>query len=373
MKRLPLTLAWLFGALLVAAFLFNLLRTRYAGGNEFRLLAPILIAAPFLLMRRRPVIATGSLLSGMVVVTLLIAQPRMAIDVRYAQILAADVAVAIVAATQRSRVTSYVVAATLLLQVVLNSVFPLSGEELMTNALLALAIVTAAMSGNSIRQRRLRTEAQRAQAEADAVVAERLRIAREVHDMVAHSIAVIAIQAGVGRRVIQTQPEEASRALDTIETTSRQTLAGLRRTLSALRQGSAPLEPLPGLDDLDQLVASAAAGGVTLDIQRIGTPMALPEELGLSAYRIVQEAVSNVVRHASAQRCRVTVEYRDGEVAIEVVDDGRGCADPTAGYGILGMRERAELLAGSFAAGPRPEGGFRIAATLPVPAAAGAA
>src|SRR5262249_44311483 len=140
-----------------------------------------------------------------------------------------------------------------------------------------------------------------------------------------------------------------------------------------LRQGSAPLDPLPSLDDLDQLVTSAAAGGVTLELQRIGRPRAVPEEIGLAAYRIVQEAVSNVVRHAATDRCRVTVDYREDEVAVEVVDGGRGCPELTAGYGIIGMRGRAELLDGTFEAGPRPEEGFRVAATLPVPAMAGAA
>src|SRR5262249_51584471 len=140
-----------------------------------------------------------------------------------------------------------------------------------------------------------------------------------------------------------------------------------------LRQGSAPLDPLPSLDDLDQLVTSAAAGGVTLELQRIGRPRAVPEEIGLSAYRIVQEAVSNVVRHAATDWCRVTVDCREDEVAIEVVDGGRGCPELTAGYGIIGMRERAALLDGSFDAGPRPEGGFRVAAVRRRRGLAGAA
>jgi signal transduction histidine kinase len=208
------------------------------------------------------------------------------------------------------------------------------------------------------------------------VQAERLRIARELHDMVAHSIGVIAIQAGAAALVVQTQPEGAREAMDAVGRTSRETLAALRRMLVALREedavgGSAPA---PGLADLDRLLASAADAGLAVDMRVTGERRALPMEIELSAYRIVQESLTNVIRHAGTDRCRVRLDYLPQEVAVEVVDAGRGGPGPgaaagtgygTTGYGILGMRERVGLLHGHLDAGPVPGGGFRVAARLP--------
>jgi signal transduction histidine kinase len=192
---------------------------------------------------------------------------------------------------------------------------------------------------------------------------------------VAHSIGVIAIQAGVGRRVIDTQPSEARNTLAAIEDTSRDTLAGLRRILGALRQADprdgAPLGPAPVLADLDGLVERTRNAGVRVDIEWRGKRQALPTEIELSAYRIIQEAVTNVVRHSGANTCRVTVDCREADLSIEITDEGRGLSGlpGASGYGLTGMRERAALLHGEFTAGPRAEGGFRVAARLPVPAA----
>jgi signal transduction histidine kinase len=127
---------------------------------------------------------------------------------------------------------------------------------------------------------------------------------------------------------------------------------------------------MPGLADIDRLAAATAAAGVRVDVRWLGVRRSLPQEISLSAYRIVQEAVTNVVRHADTQDCRVTVDCRADELSIEVVDAGRGHGSTTdSGYGLLGMRERVSLLDGEFSAAPRPEGGFRVAARLPVPAA----
>jgi signal transduction histidine kinase len=377
-KRPLLIPTWLLGILLAyAAVLFTQYSpvSHYLGRvTEFRLntagVAVFLgiIGLPLLLVRRRPLLAVGTMVAGTIAVALVL-MPDYGLDIRTFQYLAADVLVGVVAATRSFRVTAVAVGTVFLTQLVMIVAVPI-GSLAVAVALAALAVSTATMVGIAIRQRQERVATQHARAATDAIVAERLRIAREVHDMVAHSIAVIAIQAGMGRRVMRTQPEEASKALDTIEVTSRETLAGLRRTLTALRQGSAPLDPLPTLADLEKLADAIEHAGVTVEIVRAGVPRDLPEEIGLSAYRIIQEAVSNVARHAAAARCRVTVDYREGEVALEVVDEGRGCADLTAGYGLIGMRERAELLGGTFTAGPRPEGGFRVAATLPALTAA---
>jgi signal transduction histidine kinase len=242
---------------------------------------------------------------------------------------------------------------------------------------LVVTIAIAWLIGNSIRQSRTHAEELRTQAEAQAATAERLRIARELHDMVAHSIGIIAIQAGAGRRVIGTQPAEARDALAAIETTSRETLAGLRRMLGALRRadpggepGTAPLDPAPGLADVSRLATATADAGVLVDVQWCGQHRPLPADVDTSAFRIIQEAVTNVVRHAGTGHCRVSIDHQDDELSIEVVDDGCGGTTTGTGYGIDGMRERVGLLHGQFAAGPRPGGGFRVAARLPVPAAA---
>lgn len=244
-----------------------------------------------------------------------------------------------------------------------------------------LAMAASCTAGLLVRERREHAVELRSQEVAEAVIAERLRIARELHDMVAHSIGIIAIQAGVGSRVIRTQPAEALEALRAIETTSRETLSGLRRTLVALRQadpgtegsGRAPLTPSPGLADLERLAAATADAGVHVDVRLGGEQRPLPADIDLSAYRIVQEALTNVVRHAGTGHCRVAIDYGDGELSVEIVDDGRGATEdgPAHGFGIVGMRERVALLQGRLSAGPRPGGGFRVAARLPLPAAAG--
>ncbi|MER7843611.1 sensor histidine kinase [Kitasatospora sp. NPDC096077] len=243
---------------------------------------------------------------------------------------------------------------------------------------LAATVLIAWLIGNTVRQGRAHAEALRGRAAEQAVTAERLRIARELHDMVAHNIGIIAIQAGMGSRVMATQPAETRNALDAIEATSRETLAGLRRMLGALRQGegeSAPLEVAPGVEELDRLVERTAGAGVRVALTRGGEVRPLPAEVDLAAYRIVQESVTNVVKHSGTRDCRVTVEYGAERLAVTVVDLGAGTptATPGTGYGLAGMRERVALLHGEFSAGPRPGGGFRVAALLPIPAAPDAA
>ncbi|WP_441246933.1 sensor histidine kinase [Kitasatospora sp. McL0602] len=241
---------------------------------------------------------------------------------------------------------------------------------------LAVSVLVCWLIGNSIRQQRQYGEALRAH----AVTSERLRIARELHDMVAHSIGVIAIQAGSASLVIDTQPENVRKALGAIESTSRETLAGLRRMLVSLRRadeaspGQGPGPGRAGMEALDRLAETTADAGVRVEVHWRGQRRPLPPEIDVAAFRIIQESVANAVRHSGADHCRVSVEYGDEELAIEVVDDGPGSvhsgpvrtgAAAGAGYGIPGMRERVALLNGRFSAGSRPEGGFRVAARLP--------
>ncbi|MFC7816347.1 sensor histidine kinase [Streptomyces sp. NPDC057367] len=297
-------------------------------------------------------------------------------QVAYLQAVLSDLTVGWIAAT-RSRLTAAVAAVVALGMQIGGAGYYREGTSsfLAASVFLALMMVTAWTVGHSVRERRRHTADLRARAAEQAVVAERLRIARELHDMVAHSIGVIAIQAGVGRRVIDTQPSEARNALAAIEDTSRDTLAGLRRMLGALRQvdpeDGAPLRPAPVFADLDGLVERTRDAGVQVDIEWLGERRALPTEIELSGYRIVQESITNVVRHSGASACRVIIDYQETDLFIEITDEGRGSSGlpGAAGYGLTGMRERAALLHGEFTAGPRSEGGFRVAARLPLPVA----
>ncbi|GHJ47213.1 hypothetical protein Cs7R123_45550 [Catellatospora sp. TT07R-123] len=338
-------------------------------------LLPLLtVALPAVLLRRRPVAALALMLLGATVLPFLgndqWAAPYLR-DVSNLQYLGIDLTVAYLAATRSRRVSVTAAAVTLVLQVLITAGSPQRSPDL-ANAtlLLVLGMAAAWMGGYVVLERRRHTAAARVQASHQAVTDERLRIARELHDMVAHSIGIIAIQAGVGRRVIDTQPAEARNALAAIEDTSRDTLAGLRRMLGALRQadtGPAPLDPAPGLADLDRLAAVTADAGVRVDVRRTGSDRPLPPDLDLSAYRLIQEAVTNVVRHAGTDTCTVLVEQRDGELLLEIADEGRGGVVGPTGFGIAGMRERVALLHGELAAGPRPGGGFVVRARLPLP------
>jgi len=208
-----------------------------------------------------------------------------------------------------------------------------------------------------------------------AVVEERLRLARELHDVVAHAMSVIAVQSGVGAHVAASRPEEVGKALSAIEATSRAALTELRRLLGVLRQDSDPqanLTPVPGLANLDSLLTEVGKAGLAVRVRVKGTPLQLPAGVDLSAYRIVQEALTNVVKHAGPAHAQVTIGYRDQDVTVEIVDDGRGAVPPASdgragtGHGLTGMRERVAAFNGELQVGPRPGGGFRVAARLPL-------
>jgi signal transduction histidine kinase len=201
-----------------------------------------------------------------------------------------------------------------------------------------------------------------------ATAEERLRIARELHDVVAHSMSVVAVQAGVGGYVIDSNPAEAAKALTAIETTSRAALREMRQLLGMLRDGTAgEMLSSPGLADLADL---AERTGLRLDVAVRGRPRELPAGADLAAFRIVQEALTNVVKHADTDHSRVIITYTDESVAIEVTDDGAGVARAADdGHGLIGMRERVALYGGEFSAGPLPGRGYRVSACLPIGAA----
>ena len=270
----------------------------------------------------------------------------------------------------------------LILSLALNAIHrPFSIADLIINAVL---VGIAWIAGDNVRTRRAYTaalEERAARLERDqadnaqrAVNLERTRIARELHDVVAHSVSVIVVQAGAARRVLRRDPNRASEALTSIELTGRQALDELRRLLGMLRKydGQAPdLAPQPRLQDLDALVTQIEEAGLPVDMVVNGEPRPLPSGIDLAVFRIVQEALTNSLKHAGPARATVTLSYRPDELVLEVVDDGRGLCEGVGkdgragGHGLVGMRERVALYGGDVSAGPGARGGYEVRARLP--------
>jgi signal transduction histidine kinase len=213
-------------------------------------------------------------------------------------------------------------------------------------------------------------ESREAHAEA-AVTAERSRIARELHDVIAHSVGVMVVQAGAAERMIPLDPDRASTATRSVQECGRQALADLRNLLGLLRtatddDAAGELAPQPGLDDVPALVSRLADAGLTVRLDRSGSPRPLPPGVDLAAFRIVQEALTNVLKHASAPAASMTLRYGEDGVDIEVISrDGTHEAGDVPGHGLVGMRERTALYGGSFTAGPRDDGEFAVTVHLP--------
>ena len=252
-----------------------------------------------------------------------------------------------------------------------------------------LFALVAGLVGENLRHRRARwvaleerarmLEAEREERARRAVTQERLRIARELHDVVAHSMSVIAVQSGVGHHVLDTQPEEARRALAAIETTSRAALTEMRRLLGVLRQegeANAALAPAPGLAELPFLLEQFREAGLQVTLSMPGDVPAPSPPVALTTYRIVQEALTNILKHGGPT-ARVLIDHSPDEIYVEVLDDGRprttrspapaiGTGD--VGHGLIGMRERVAIFGGRLSAGARPGGGYRVAVHLPLAA-----
>ena len=413
--------------------------------------------------RRRPVFMLGVLLANSVIVTTLTGPENGALT----YFLPVAYVLYLVAATYEHRqaavrvlvaVFTTLLADAVLMHLTRGGFIPNGGLVSIT-----LCVIIAWFTGYIVRQRRRYALRLQDEAASKAVAEERLRIARELHDVVAHSMSVIAVQAGYGQYVIDSQPADARNALGAIQATSREALDEMRRMLGALRQadetdqrqvaaragadgspaaggtagagdseagGSVPLFPAPGLADLDRLISRTASAGVRVDLTRCGQPRELPASIDLSAYRIVQEALTNVVKHARTSSCQVLIGYGHDELVLEVTDNGaglpamagagasqhgsslafggfaddaglaaggepgllamsaapgwnapaapggdgwgagagRGCVIGGSGHGIIGMRERVSLLGGEFIAGPLPGYGFQVSAHIPLPA-----
>jgi signal transduction histidine kinase len=399
------------------------------------------------LRRRRPMLMLGILLIESMVATVLTG-PTFSVVIYFVPVV--YVLYPVAATYERRRDATRVLVAVYLTLIADALLLRIGwGEPLKAGGLVpvALCVTVVWTIGYTVRQRRRYAVGLQEEAASKAVAQERLRIARELHDVVAHSMSVIAVQAGYGQYVIDSQPGDARAALGAIQATSREALDEMRRMLGALRQADdadaredgagpaaglvpagrscdgpgAPLYPAPGLAELDRLVARTAGAGVRVDVTRFGQPRDLPASIDLSAYRIVQEALTNVVKHAQTSSCRVLLGYRDDELTIEVTDNGAGMAVPElagagishpgaagtallsrngsavglldgvsflddapaqpggglappalglpgGGHGIIGMRERVTLLGGEFSAGPLPGYGFRVSARIPLPA-----
>lgn len=217
-------------------------------------------------------------------------------------------------------------------------------------------------------QRAARLEQEAEHSRAAAVRDERTRIARELHDVVSHDVNLMVLQASVERRMRAQAGVGGDEALASIEATGREALAELRRMLGVLRHdgAQAPLAPQPGMDQVPELLAQARDAGLDVELVVDGDVVPLPPGLGLTAYRIVQESITNVAKHAGGARAVAAIRHGATCLEIEVVDDGVGCASPNGGLGLVGMRERVSVYGGTLVAGPRPEApGFRVLARIP--------
>ncbi len=262
-------------------------------------------------------------------------------------------------------------------------------EDVVSAVFVSIPFVLAWVLGDSIRTRRAyyaqleeraaRLEKEREAQSKVAVAAERARIARELHDVVAHNVSVMVVQADGAAYVLDSSPEQTRQALETISGTGRQALAEMRRLLGVLRTGEPGEEndyvPQPDVEQIDELVEQVRGAGLPVDFKVVGSPRQLPSGVELTAYRIVQEALTNTRKHGGPDvGASVRLTYFDDGLGLLVEDDGRGAqremyedggADGS-GHGLIGMRERVGMVGGTLDAGPRPGGGFRISALLPL-------
>ena len=421
-------------ALIIFTTLFHgvaLARLPVTGWHARYWLPPLLavcLSIPVAVRRREPVLAFAVILAACAWVLVLRG------EITRGPFLPLALVLYLVAATRGRRAALTALAAALALLTAQGVILSLTGRGAGNAVGVGLVLIICWMIGYSVGQRRSYAARLQQQAMDNAITVERLRIARELHDVVAHSMTVVAVQAGFGEYVFERQPGEARAALAAIQTVTSEALADTQRMLGALRQAggvmageaapgpagravgppvpapaAAPLAPAPGLADLDRLVAGTAGAGVRVEVLRTGQARAIPAGIDLSAFRIVQEALTNVVKHSGADRCLVQIAYGTGQLCVEVSDPGqRPVPGPAgvarapagvarapamagvpagavampgrpgaraglargAGHGIAGMRERVSLCGGEFAAGPLPGQGFRVTARFPLPGGA---
>jgi signal transduction histidine kinase len=325
------------------------------------MIANLIATLPIALARHRLPWATGAIVFGVVVA------------------LSGDTAKLTVAAVVALAAVSYLFAARygrrwsalLALPFLVNVIEPFSEDDARLSSLLLLVVVVAALALGDARRQRTRVVAERDAAQRDqALTEERARIARELHDVVAHHVSMIAVQAETARLTTPGLPEEGKQRFEAIGDTARNSLSELRRLLGVLREGTggeAERTPQPGLAGLEALIDSAREAGAHVRLTISGSAARLPAGVDLTAYRIAQEALTNARRHAPGADVDVVLRYEADTLHLEVRDNGPGATGDANGHGIVGMHERAEMVGGTLHAGPADGGGFAVRADLPIP------
>jgi signal transduction histidine kinase len=355
---------------------------RHRAGHPVSVLEVILVpltTAPIALRRYRPLAVLAITVSAATLLLILTSQAQFPVGV-----LVALYTVASRCERPVSIRAAEWVALPITVAVVVNNA-PHFGRVIPELAVFAIAWVL----GDNIRTRRAylaelearaaRLEREREEKAERAVIEERTRIARELHDVIAHNVSVMVVQASAGEELFDSSPERARESLSAVASTGRAALAELRRLLGVIRaeegdSGGASYTPQPGIEYLDELVRQVRETGLAVELSVIGRPRALPEGVGLCAYRIVQEALTNTLKHAHAASAQVNVRYVADALELQVLDDGRGApagnGDPSAGHGLIGMRERVALFGGELSARSRGGHGYEVRARIPLEAPA---
>jgi signal transduction histidine kinase len=370
---------WALAALLAAVGLADVIHTRFAEPLWAGIVATLLVFLPLGLRRRFPLAVLATVAAASLVLELALGNPADAKQYSF-EVFVAWLVVAYSTAThtdgRRSRIAVLIGAATLIAWLAWSYAAGADDQNTVPSAFFA---AVAWLAGRAMRRRQQLVEllgdrAEQLEREREervrAMVAdERGRIARELHDVVAHSVSVMVVQAQAGPRL--GDREQATAAFEAIAASGREALVELRRLLGILRTDDEQLAigPQPGLASLAGLIEQMGEAGLAVELRIEGEQVPLPPGVDLSAYRIVQEALTNTLRHAGHARARVEVHYRPGGVELEIADDGLGAPTTVngSGHGLIGMRERTALYGGSLDAGPRPGGGFAVRAQLPLP------
>jgi signal transduction histidine kinase len=370
---------WAVALVLTAVGLADVIHTRFAEPLWAGIVATLLVFLPLGLRRRYPLAVLATVAAASLVLELALGNP--ANEKQYSfEVFVAWLLVSYSTAThtdgRRHRLAVVIGVAAVVTWVAWSYVAGASDQNTVPSAFFA---AVAWLAGRAMRRRQQlvellgdraqQLERQREERVRAMVAEERARIARELHDVVAHSVSVMVIQAQAGPRL--GDREQTTTAFEAIEASGREALVELRRLLGVLRTGDEQLAigPQPGLASLGGVVEQMGEAGLAVELSIDGEQVALPPGVDLSAYRIVQEALTNTLRHAGRARAQVSVHYRPSEVELEIVDDGLGAPSTVngSGHGLIGMRERTALYGGRLDAGPRPGGGFVVQAHLPLP------
>jgi len=380
MVRLPRSrlLPDLLAALFVAALLeldvwrrSGVLGTHVVGPRWLTALLPLLLALPLVWRRRFPLLVWSLLLAGVAVQALVSGDAFEGLDLLVPLGLG-SYAVAAFGSRSRALVGLGLFVAVYPIYALEDHNIRSGGQQAWSGAFFGLLALAVWLAGIFVSSRRdaaaLIAEATALKREAEAAVAEeRSRIARELHDIISHTVSVIGLQAGAAERMLDRDPDRAREPLQSIQERARESVLELRRLFGILREGEdrAELSPQPRLAQLRVLLEQVRGAGLDVELHVEGKALPLPPGVELSAYRIVQEALTNVLKHAHASRADVLLRYGDGALELEVTDDGVGAAANGSGHGLIGMRERAAVYGGTLATGRRPTGGFFVTAQLP--------